>query len=55
MQVVIHAHMADSSLLLYRATIRPYFPGHVLFFGPEISVQADFVNYMKSPEFWPNP
>ena len=38
-----------------RATIRPDFPGHVLFFGPEISVRADFVNYIKCPEFWPNP
>ena len=40
---------------LSRATIRPYFPGHVLFFAPEISVRADFVNCMKSPEFWTNP
>ena len=37
--------------MIHRATIRPYFPGHALFFGPEISVRADFVNYMKSPEF----
>ena len=41
--------------VINRATICPYFPGHVLFFGPEISVREDFVNYMKSPEFWPNP
>ena len=39
---------------IHRATIRPYFPGHVLFFGPAISIRAYFVNYMKSPEFWPN-
>jgi hypothetical protein len=41
------------SRLQTRVTIRPGFPGRVLFFRLQNCVRADFLIFKKCPGFWP--
>jgi len=51
----MHRGPRELRLSQHRVTIRPAFPGHVLFFGLCPGVRAGFRKSAVCPGFWPNP
>jgi len=51
----MHRGPRELRLSQHRVTIRPAFPGHVLFFGLCPGVRVGFRKSAVCPGFWPNP